>query len=156
MHSCVELLLPDFSGLKLISHIVFNKLPAILKGELVHEIGSNYPSLKELFDNYHDSLKTIIRTSLKNKFFIKKAKLYHKGTMIIRSFSALQNFTTQSSASHPRKHCKFCNASRHVMYRCDKYNSHEVRRQRCLEMGLCVLCSSPFHKKHNVLAKIMG
>ena len=33
------------------------------------------------------------------------------------------------------------------MYRCDKYNSHEARRQRCLEMGLCVLCTSPFHKK---------
>ena len=74
------------SGLKLISHIVFNKLPAILKRELVHKIGSNYPSLKELFDNYHDLIKTIIRTSLKKNFFDQKAKLYHKVTMIIKSF----------------------------------------------------------------------
>ena len=50
----VDLLLNNSSGLKLISHIVFNKLPAILKRELVHKIGSNYPSFKELFDNYHD------------------------------------------------------------------------------------------------------
>ena len=67
--------------------------------------------------------------------------------------SALQNFTTQSSASHPRKPCKFCNASSHVMYRCEKYNSHEARRQRCLEMGLCVLCTSPFHKKQQCPGK---
>ena len=67
--------------------------------------------------------------------------------------SALQNFTTQSSASHPRKPCKFCNASSHVMYRCEKYNSHEARRQRCLEMGLCVLRNSPFHKKQQCPGK---
>ena len=36
----VDLLLPNSSGLKLISHIVFNKLPSILKRELVHKIGS--------------------------------------------------------------------------------------------------------------------
>ena len=52
----VDLLLPNSSGLKLISHIVFNKLPAI------------------------DQV-------WKRKFLIKKAKLYHKITMIIKSFS---------------------------------------------------------------------
>ena len=166
----VDLLLPNSSGLKLISHIVFNKLPAILKRELVHKIGSNYPSLKELFDNYHDLIKTIIRTSLKKNIFDQKSKNVSQGHDDHKKFlskpsshfgettmyqqdsnpegaSALQNFTTQSSASHPRKPCKFCNASSHVMYRCDKYNPHEARRQCCLEMGLCVLCTSPFHKK---------
>ena len=166
----VDLLLPNSSGLKLISHIVFNKLPAFLKRELVHKIGSNYPSLKELFDNYHDLIKTIIRTSLKKKIFDQKSKTVSQGHDDHKKFlskpsshfgeptmyqkdsnpegaSALQNFTTQSSASHPRKPCKFCNASSHVMYRCEKYNSHEARRQRCLEMGLFVLCTSPFHKK---------
>ena len=39
----VDFLLPNSSGLKFISHIVFNKLPAILKRELVNKIGSNYP-----------------------------------------------------------------------------------------------------------------
>ena len=39
------------------------------------------------------------------------------------------------------------------MYRCEKYNSHEARRQRCLEMGLCVICTSPFHKKQQCTGK---
>ena len=114
----VDLLLPNSSGLKLISHIVFNKLPAILKRELVHKIGSNYPSLKELFDNYHDLIKTIIRTSLKKKIFVQKSKTVSQGHDDHKKFlskpsshfgeptmyqqdsnpegaSALQNFTTQ-------------------------------------------------------------
>ena len=178
----VDLLLPNSSGLKHISHIVFNKLPAILKQELVHKIGSNYPSLtmlKQLFDNYHDLIKTIIRTSLKKKIFAQKSKTVSQGHDDHNTFlskpsshfgeptmyqqdsnpegsSALQNFTTQSSASHPRKPCKFCNVSSHVMYRCDKYNSHEARRQRCLEMGLCVLCTSPFLKKPQCPGKNNG
>ena len=120
----VDFLLPNSSGLKLISHIVFNKLPAILKRELVHKIGSNYPSLKELFDNYHDLIKTIIRTSLKKKIFDQKSKTVSQGHDDHKKFlskpsshfgeptmyqqdsnpegaSALQNITTQSPASHP-------------------------------------------------------
>ena len=169
----------QFLWVKLISHDVFNKLSAILKRELVHKIGSNYPSLKELFDNYHDLIKTRIRTSLKNIFFYQKSKTISQGhddhkkfipkpsshfgepTMYQRDSnpkgaSALQNFTTQSLDSHPRKPCKFCNASSHVMYRCDKYNSHEARRQRCLEICLCVLCTSSFHKKPKCPGKNNG
>ena len=117
----VDLLLPNSSGLKLISHIVFNKLPAILKRELVHKIGSNYPSLKLLFDNYHDLIKTIIRTSLKKKIVDQKNKTVSQGHDDHKKFlskpsshfgestmyqqdsnpdgaSALQNFTTQKTS----------------------------------------------------------
>ena len=143
----VDLLLPNSSGLKLISHIVFSKLPTILKRELVHKIESNYLSLKELFDNYHDLIKTIIRTSLKKKIFDQKSKTVSQGHDDHKKFlskpsshfgeptmyqqdsnpegaSALQNLTTQSSASHPRKPF----VMQVVMYRCEKYNSHESRR----------------------------
>ena len=93
------------------------------------------------------------------KFLSKPSRHFGEPTMYQQDSnpegtSALQTFTTQSSSSHSRKPCKFFNASSHVMYRCEKYNSHEARRQRCLEMGLCVLCTSPFHKKQQCPGKI--
>ena len=55
----VDLLLDNTAGSKLASHIVFSKLPNIIKKELVHKVNSNYPSLKDLLENYNDIIKTI-------------------------------------------------------------------------------------------------
>ena len=102
---------------------------------MVHKIGSNYPSLKELFDNYHDLIKTIIRTSLKKKNFDQKSKTVSQGHDDHKKF-----------LSKPSSHF-----GEPTMYQQDSNpegaSALQNFRQRCLEMGLCVLCTSPFHKK---------
>ena len=50
-------------GFRIISHIIFAKLPSILQRELVHKVGTNYPTIKDIFDNYNETIKTLIKTS---------------------------------------------------------------------------------------------
>ena len=64
----IDLLEENTSGNKLISHIIFDKLPNVIKRELVHKVDSNFPTVNQLFDNYNDILKTLIRTSYKREF----------------------------------------------------------------------------------------
>ena len=78
----VNLLDVDSAGCKLLSHIVFSKLPASIKRELVHKVNNNYPSVEELFDNYKEIIQTLIRTSNpKNtvKFEKKESSIKSKG-----------------------------------------------------------------------------
>ena len=55
-------------GFRIISHIVFAKLPSILQRELVHKVGTNYPTIKDVFDSYNENIKTLIKTSRKKQF----------------------------------------------------------------------------------------
>ena len=78
----VNLLDVDSAGCKLLSHIVFSKLPASIKRELVHKVNNNYPSVEELFDNYKEIIQTLTRTSNpKNavKFEKKESSINSKG-----------------------------------------------------------------------------
>ena len=45
-------LISEHSASKFISHVVFKKLPQIFQQELARKLGSNYPSIQEIFDNY--------------------------------------------------------------------------------------------------------
>ena len=58
----------ETKGSKIISHIVFAKLPTIPLRELVHKVGTNYPTIKDIFDNYNENIKTLTKTSRKNNF----------------------------------------------------------------------------------------
>ena len=55
-------------GFRIISHIIFAKLPSILQRELVHKVDTNYPTIKDIFDNYNETIKTLMKTSRKNNF----------------------------------------------------------------------------------------
>ena len=54
----IDLLEEDTAGCKLLSHIIFSKLPTSVKRELVHILDNNYPSLSEIFENYREIIKT--------------------------------------------------------------------------------------------------
>ena len=45
------------SGFLLISHI-FSKLPGILQKDLISKVGNNYPTIKQIFENCCDIIKT--------------------------------------------------------------------------------------------------
>ena len=47
----IDLMEEDTAGCKLLSHIIFSKLPTSVKRELVHKVYDNYPSLSHIFDN---------------------------------------------------------------------------------------------------------
>ena len=45
----IDLMEEDTAGCKLLSHIIFSKLPTSVKRELIHKVDNNYPSLTEIF-----------------------------------------------------------------------------------------------------------
>ena len=57
----IDFLAEKSAGSKLLSHIVFSKLPPAVKRELVTIAGNNYPALKTLFTSYRDIIKKLVR-----------------------------------------------------------------------------------------------
>ena len=53
----------DTAVCKLLSHIIFSKLPTSAKRELIHKVDDNYFSLNHIFANYRDIIKTLVRVS---------------------------------------------------------------------------------------------
>ena len=45
---------------------------------MVHKVGTNYPTIKDIFDNYNENIKTLIKTS-------RKTILIPKGIMPIQA-----------------------------------------------------------------------
>ena len=45
---------------KLMSHLIFEKLPSQLKREIIHKTGRNYPSLNDIFESYSEAIRTLL------------------------------------------------------------------------------------------------
>ena len=169
----IDLMEEHTSGNKLISHIIFDKLPNIIKRELVHKVDTNFPTVNQLFDNYNDILKTLSRTSYKKDYDKYKPQ---SSTQVksqnsssfknqndkglrnplgekLKPCSTLENFQTKTEGGTFKSHCKFCNTNNHSMFHCPKYSSHEARTYRCKEINLCDLCSSSKHKNKDCFGR---
>ena len=55
----VDFFTEDSAGNKLIAHIIYSKLPLAFKRELKNILNINYPSIKDVFDNYTQVLRTL-------------------------------------------------------------------------------------------------
>ena len=42
-------------------------------------------------------------------------------------------------------YCRFCNVHRHSSLYCPNYVSYDIRKKKCVELGLCVFCASLNH-----------
>ena len=143
----VDFLATDTAGCKLLSHIIFSKLPNAIKRELVHKVGTNFPSIVHLFDHYNDIIKTLVRTSYKREnnndksHFTKQSLHYKSGNQSEikknRPVSTLENFKTNAENASNHKYCKFCNEFSHSMFTCSRFSTHESRLTRCKEFKLC-------------------
>ena len=144
-------------GFRIICHIVVAKLPSILQRELVHKVGTNYPTIKDIFDNYNESIKTLIKTSRKNDFNLERNNAYpskekkNSPKAERKNVSALENFTTRVD-SIPSC-CKLCKKEGHPISRCLTYASAQTRQAWCRELNICTLCTSTRHKMKDCLGK---
>ena len=144
-------------GFRIISHIVFAKLPSILQKEFVHKVGTNYPTIKDTFDNYNENIKTLIKTNRKNNFNPERNNAYpsqdktNNPKAEIKNVSALENFTTKAD-SIPSC-CKICKKEGHPMSRCSTYACAQTRQASCRELNICTLFTSTRHKTKDCLGK---
>ena len=141
------------SSLKLVSHVVFSRLPFAFRQELARKLSNNYPSVTQIFDNYVDVIRTItMKTSTASKIEdIPVPSTSSESTTIPQNKCSLSNktemFTTvQSSSKFGNKVCRLCTNRNHSMTKCTKYPTYNDRIARCQEISLCTLCSSLNHK----------
>ena len=131
------------SSEKLVSHIVMRNLPSNFRQELVRKVGSSYPSLGEIYDNYVDVIRTICIQSASTPG---KEKTFNN-TLTVTSSSGnnYSNCEAKSSNTKFQKFCMLCNFSGHNMMSCRKYGDHNSRIKRCKDLKLCHFCTSNRH-----------
>lgn len=49
----------DSAGNKYTSSTIYQKLPVMLRKEIIKIVGNNYPSLNDIFDNYSQVIRTL-------------------------------------------------------------------------------------------------
>ena len=124
----------------------------------MHKVGTNYPTIKDIFDNYNETIKTLIKTSRKNNFNPERNNAYpskknnNNPEEESKNVSAQENFTTRAD-SIPSC-CKLCKKKKsYPMSRSSTYASAQTRQARCRELNLCTLCTSTRHKTKDCLGK---
>ena len=138
----------DKAGCKLISRIVFNRLPVPFQQELARKINNNYPTLTDIFDNYVEVIATLNLRPNKQSISTPGKSVSRPNRLIVRSSTVSDGGEDRHPVSPPLstpKMCKFCTGVGHTMLHCNKYASAEARRQRCDELRICRSCSSSRH-----------
>src|SRR5215469_4138566 len=141
-------MIKDSPGNSLLSHMFFGNLPLVFKKQLILVLNNNYPTLEQIFDNYHDVIETLLKTS-KNSSVEKNnkgdGKINFKVNKAACKQNALQNFTTNNDAVvnirkasqyTDDKYCKLCQIKGHVMNNCTHFNNYNLRVERAKQLNL--------------------
>ena len=155
----IDLLEHGSAGLSLISHIIFNKLPNLVKREFIHFLSKNYPTLSEVFDNYHTVLARLSKvTSVKHKQPIKsnfqrynEVKPKEKVKSEPEQFKNKGVFT--NFKTNQRKSCKLCGSGDHTLGQCDEFVSYQSKVNRLQELTLCTRCAGSGHDENQCFGK---
>jgi hypothetical protein len=163
---------PKSLGSKLVSFILWEKLPSNFKSKLSFQLQTDYPSTSDLLDNYSDIIRSLQKTSSKESKALKSQTIqkvnvpfttgsYQKKFVSQQSPATLQNFQTQNRPDvKPRiksssivnsnksfninKPCKLCNEN-HSMIKCKVFPTSDSRIDRLNQLKLCTACTG----KHN-------
>src|SRR5215469_8842165 len=122
----LDFTIKDSPGNSLLSHIFFGNLPLFFKKQLISGLNSNYPTLDQIFDHYHNVIETLMQTS-RNTGWEKNNKGDSKFSFRVNKtdgkHSALQNFSSASetivnknvSKGAGDRYCKLCQMRCHMM-----------------------------------------
>ena len=146
-----DLVTPGTGGYKLVSSIIFSKLPPVVRKALIEKVDSNYPTLDHIFTNIKpicQKLRNLSDYSKPKKFENPKSDFGRHSKPINKDFAskpALENFATSVSHGARTLHCRFCDNNGHTAYYCTQYKTREQRVERCKVLKLCFRCNSNKH-----------
>ena len=145
-------------GYKLVSKIIFSKLPQAVQRELIKKVASTYPTLDQIFDNIKDIIEALIKTKFKkSEPKHEPNKGYKPKQTYPESKPALENFATGIGRGNKTVlHCKFCDQQGHSSYYCSLYKTHEERIDRCKALRLCFRCTNNKHMSDACPGKTVG
>ena len=144
----VDLLTADSGGYKLVSHIIFAKIPSVIQRALIEKAKSNYPTIDQIFDNIKDVIETNLKTKPKRVEQNKMPDWRPSGSNMdggSKGGATLENFHTRAGPNKIVFHCKFCDVDGHSSFYCNQFKTLEQRKARCDELKLCYRCTSNKH-----------
>ncbi|KAF0313908.1 hypothetical protein FJT64_015584 [Amphibalanus amphitrite] len=144
-------------GSKIVSFIICEKLPVNFKVKLSAILHTDYPSTRQLLENFNAVIKSLMKTTpakqeTKHTTDLSSKPKQLKTTEVAGSAkpakSSLQRFQTSAepikkTPSHSTskfKACKLCEGA-HSMLKCSAYTSPRTRIQRLKDLELCTKCS---------------
>ena len=144
-------------GSKIVSFIICEKLPVNFKVKLSAILHTDYPSTRQLLENFNAVIKSLMKTTpakqeTKHTKDLSSKPKQLKTTEVAGSAkptkSSLQRFQTSAepikkTLSHSTskfKACKLCEGA-HSMLKCSAYTSPRTRIQRLKDLELCTRCS---------------
>ena len=138
--------------------ILFSELLGILQKELIGRVGNNYPTIKQIFKNCSDIIKTLAKTNLNKKLesfhTLKTFQPLEKKNKSVTEpdpVSTLENFAKNVNKNTP--YCRLCNSDGHKISYGSKYPDVESRKATWRELNRCILCSSSWHKSETCPGK---
>ena len=144
----VDLLAAESGGYKLVSHIIFAKMPSVIQKALIEKAKSNYPTIDQIFDNIKDVIETNLKTKPKRVETNRAPDWKPSGSNMeggSKGGATLENFHTRAGPNKTVFHCKFCQVDGHSSFYCNQYKTLEQRKARCIELKLCFRCTSNKH-----------
>ena len=129
----------------LTSNVIFFKLPLPFKQELARKLGTNYPSISQIFDNYVDVITTLNLKAAKSPEISQCPRTSAASSESKPQSDDKRVFSNPAVAHAERKACKFCFSQGHSMINCTAYPTYQSRKDRCSELKICFKCSSPKH-----------
>ena len=169
------LFLQEKSGNRVLSHLLFKKLPLVFRREIVHKVGSNYPNLNDIFTHYNDVINTLNLTtkfnnSPKRSISVKPKPTYvrevtpfkyksknlkpKEQTPTLQQFNVNTNPSKNNYSAFKRNEtCKFCLSNDHSMSYCTKFSTLKERKLRADALSLCGLCGAVGHSTNSCAAK---
>ncbi|XP_043212924.1 uncharacterized protein LOC122377019 [Amphibalanus amphitrite] len=175
----------DTLGSKIVSYMICQKLPTNFKSKLSTTLQTDFPSTRELLENYNTIIKSLMKTSTPAKQQEVKQVQEHQGAkpkpprtrhphgqhQLDESTSSsvkstLQRFQTGtesvskptgSAASKPDSKFRACKlcAGSHSMLKCTVYTTPQSRIRRLKDLDLCTKCSGA-HKIAECKAQSAG
>ena len=142
----LDFLCPNTPGSELLSHVVFQKLPSLLKRELIRIGKTNYPKIDFVLENIADVIRSL-ECTLVPKTCVQKLS----SDKYVPPFKRNNNNVTRLRNFHMRVEtkkvfkCNLCSSNSHGLNNCPNHCSVENKLKICKSKYLCSLCASPRH-----------
>ena len=158
---------PNSPGLRLLSLLIIQKLPAIFVGEIIKVSADKNPSLVNIFRHTNEALNFLKISQGKSSFAQVKEEQFSTPRINHRQVSNSDNKTNEPKqqkkaqlnppaktyVQENHKICNFCNSQGHSSFNCRRFNTLTSRQQACSTNGRCMLCLSLRHREENCPGK---
>ena len=148
-HYNADLITAGSGGYEYISHLIFFKLPFEIRDAFINKLNKNFPTFDEIYDNIIEIIHNLNRNQRKpeSKDFNTSTKCKKQFTQSTddKTLNQTENFASDASQLKYVYHCKFCGTDGHTTAYCKTYEKLEARQKRCVELGLCGLCTQSSH-----------